>query len=482
VRLDLLVDAARPALAPTSPILTGSPSTVEVTSVVHDSRAVTPGALFCCVVGTATDGHAYAEQAVDAGAVALLCERPLGLGLGVAEVQVPSVRAAMGPVAAAFHGWPSSRLTVVGVTGTNGKTTLTHLLASVLEADGRRCGVVGTLTGARTTPEAPELQAILAGMERDGVDAVAMEVSSHALAQERVGGTRFALAVFTNLSQDHLDFHGTMERYFRAKALLFEPERSERGVVCLDDPHGRLLRDTARIPVVGWSVEDATDVRIEPTGTTFGWRGQVVRIGLAGRFNLANAIGAATAAAELGVAPDVVAAGLATAGPVPGRFELVDEGQPFTVVVDYAHTPDGLDKVLAAARELTAGRVLVVFGSGGDRDPTKRPAMGQAAARGADVVVVTSDNPRFEDPHAIISSVLQGIDTEDGAVVEPDRRAAIAAALERAHPGDVVVIAGKGHETTQVTGEHVLPFDDRVVAREELRAGSRADRSEGRPA
>jgi UDP-N-acetylmuramoyl-L-alanyl-D-glutamate--2,6-diaminopimelate ligase len=232
---------------------------------------------------------------------------------------------------------------------------------------------------------------------------------------------------------------------------------------------------------VGWSIEEASDVRIEPAGTTFGWRGQRIRIGLAGRFNLTNAIGAATAAAELGVAPEVVAAGLAAAGPVPGRFELVDEGQPFTVVVDYAHTPDGLDKVLAAARELTAGRVLVVFGSGGDRDPTKRPAMGRAAARGADVVVVTSDNPRYEDPHAIISSVLQGIDTEARAIVEPDRRAAIAAALERAHPGDVVVIAGKGHETTQITGEHVVPFDDREVAREELRAGSRADRSEGRP-
>ncbi len=441
---------------------------VEVTAVTHDSRSVGPGALFCCIPGSQVDGHDLAPAAVTAGAVALLCERPLGLG--VPELRVRSVRAAMGPVAAAVHGDPSTQLEVVGVTGTNGKTTTTHLLAAILDAAGRPCGVIGTLTGARTTPEAPELQARLAGFVAEGRRAVAMEVSSHALEQHRVDATTFAVAVFTNLSQDHLDYHGTMEAYFRAKARLFEPGRSARAVVNLDDPYGRLLHDAATIPTTGFSLADATEVELGAQGSRFCWRGSQVRTPLAGRFNLANALAAATAATELGVDVEAVAHGLAAARAVPGRFELVDAGQPFAVVVDYAHTPDGMAQVLVAARELTGpgGRVLVVFGCGGDRDRAKRPAMGASAAAGADVVVVTSDNPRSEDPHAIIASVRAGIPHDARPIIEPDRRAAIALALERAVAGDVVVIAGKGHETTQVIGVSCAPFDDRVVARELL--------------
>lgn len=461
--------AGRPGLAALTVDGHGAIDTTSVSGVVADSRMVGPGSVFCCVPGARADGHDYAPAAVAAGAVALLCERPLGLG--VTELRVPSVRSAMGPVAAAFHRDPSTRLDVVGVTGTNGKTTVTNLLAAVLDAAGRPCGVIGTLTGARTTPEGPALQEQLAAFAGEGRRAVAMEVSSHALVQRRVDGTWFRIAAFTNLSQDHLDYHGSMATYFQAKAMLFDAERAERAVVCVDDTHGRLLRDAASVPTVAYSVDDATDVALDARGTTFTWRGARMRVELAGRFNLANAVGAATIAAELGVEPAAVAVGLAAAGPVPGRFELVDAGQPFPVVVDYAHTPDGLAKALAAAQELVAGRVLVVFGAGGDRDASKRPLMGEAAAAGADVLVVTSDNPRSEDPYAIIEAVRSGIPDDVRPIVEPDRRAAIARAVELAGPADIVVIAGKGHETTQTTGDEVVAFDDRAVARELLQDG-----------
>ncbi|MCU1454964.1 MAG: UDP-N-acetylmuramoyl-L-alanyl-D-glutamate--2,6-diaminopimelate ligase [Acidimicrobiales bacterium] len=458
--------SSAPALA--GALVVGDP-TVDVTRLDHDSRLVGPGSMFCCVPGERLDGHDFAPAAVAAGATALLCERPLGLG--VPEVQVASVRAAMGPLAAAVHGHPSAQLAVVGITGTNGKTTVAHLLAAILEAAGRRCGVIGTLTGARTTPEAPELQARFAALLAEGHDSVAMEVSSHALQLQRVDGTRFRVAVFTNLSRDHLDFHGDMESYFQAKAKLFDPRLSDRAVVNLDSPHGRLLRDAATIPTVGFSLDDATDLQLGPAGSAFTWRGETVRLGLAGRFNVSNALAAATAAAELGLSAAEVAAGLAMVPPVPGRFELVDEGQPFLVVVDYAHTPDGLEQVLLTARELAgSGRVLAVFGAGGNRDRTKRPAMGAAVAEGADLAVLTTDNPRGEDPAAIMADVHEGLRTANELLIEPDRRAAIAAALARAEPGDVVVVAGKGHETTQTIGRDVLPFDDRAVARELLRA------------
>lgn len=436
-----------------------------VTGIAHDSRAVRAGDLFCCVRGDRTDGHAFAPTAVEQGAVALLVEERLDLP--VAQVVVEDSRAAMGPLAASVWAHPSRSLLTIGVTGTNGKTTTTHLLAAVLERAGLPTGIIGTLGGTHTTPEAPDLQAVLAGLVAEGRRAVAMEVSSHALALHRVDGTHFDVAVFTNLGRDHLDFHGTEERYFAAKARLFDPSLSDIGVANLDDKHGRLLVDASPVPMTGFSLDDASDLEVTVGSASFTWRTRRIVLPLGGRFNVANALAAATAASVAGIADDVVAGGLSSAAPVPGRFEAVDAGQPFAVVVDYAHTPDGLAEVLRTARDAAQGHhVLVVFGCGGDRDATKRPAMGATAAALADVVVVTSDNPRSEDPAAIISAVLSGIpDPSAGRVLtEPDRRAAIGLALGAAAPGDVVVIAGKGHERTQTIGVDVRPFDDRVVA------------------
>jgi UDP-N-acetylmuramoyl-L-alanyl-D-glutamate--2,6-diaminopimelate ligase len=439
---------------------------VEVTAVTHDSRAVVPGTLFCCVPGERADGHDFAPEAVERGAVALLCARPLGLG--VPEVRVADVRAAMGPAAAAVHGHPSGAMAVVGVTGTNGKTTTTWLLRAVLEAAAWPTGLIGTLSGSRTTPEAPDLQTRLAELRDEGKRAVAMEVSSHALALHRVDGTRFAVAVFTNLGRDHLDFHESLEDYFAAKARLFAPELAGRAVVGLDDAHGRLLRDAARIPMVGYSLAEVEDLELGPRSSTGRWRGHPFVVPLGGAFNVRNALAAATAALELGVDEATIVAGLAAAPPVPGRFEAVALEAPFTAVVDYAHTPDALEALLAAARSVTrGGRLLVVFGCGGDRDRTKRPAMGEVAARLADVVVVTSDNPRSEDPTAIAAAVREGAAGPASVTTELDRRAAIATALAEARPGDVVVVAGKGHETTQDAGGSAVPFDDVAVVAEE---------------
>jgi len=445
------------------------PAAVELVAAVADSRRVVPGAVFCCIPGATHDGHDHAPAAVAAGAAALLCERPLGLG--VPEIVVPAVRAAGGPVAAALAGHPSRQLVVVGVTGTNGKTTTVHLLRAIFEAAGRRAEVIGTLTGARTTPEAPDLQARLAELVADGVEVVAMEVSSHAIELHRIDGTRFDVVVFTNLSRDHLDFHETMAAYFAAKARLFEPDHAAHGVVNRDDPQGRLLGDVAPIDCTGYELADAEDLVIAVDGSRFRWHGVDVRLGLTGRFNVSNALAAATAAEVAGIAPERIAAGLAAAGPVPGRLERIDEGQPFLAAVDYAHTPDGLEQLLTTARELAGtGRVLVAFGAGGDRDRTKRPLMGEVAGRLADVVVVTTDNPRHEPPAAIIEDVERGIGHDVDLRTEPDRRRAIALAVDLAAPGDVVLIAGKGHETTQTVGDVVTHFDDRDELRDALRA------------
>ena len=444
---------------------------VQVTDVVHDSRAVSEGALFCCIPGALVDGHDFAAGAVDAGAVALLCERELPLD--VTQVVVPETRVAMGPIASYFHGSPSRELDVVGVTGTNGKTTTTHLLRSILEADGRSARVIGTLTGTRTTPESTDLQRQFDEFVHDGVTAVAMEVSSHALAQHRVDGTWFRVGVFTNLSRDHLDFHSSLNAYFDAKASLFTPDRCASAVINVDDEWGRKLVERLTIPWRPCSLDLVDDIKLDADESRCRWDGVELRVPLGGRFNLANGLAAALVARSLGVMPETIAAGLAAAGPVPGRFERVDAGQPFSVVVDYAHTPDGLEQLLLAAREVAGqGRVLVVFGCGGDRDRTKRGPMGAVAARLADTAVVTSDNPRSEDPSAIIDAVLEGIEDRSNVLVEPDRRAAIALALHDAHPGDVVVVAGKGHETVQIVGALETPFDDRTVARELLSGGA----------
>ncbi len=442
-----------------------------VTGVTHDSRLVVAGTLFCCVPGGTTDGHDFAATAVAAGATALLVERPLDLP--VAQVVVRDARLAMGHLAAAFHGHPSRSLTMVGITGTNGKTTTASLMAAVLETAGMPTGVIGTLTGTHTTPESTELQARLAAFVAEGKKAAVLEVSSHALALHRVAGSHFDLAIFTNLGRDHLDLHGTVERYFAAKAMLFEPSLTDRGIANVDDVHGRLLVDTAPIPMTGFGAADIDDLDVLPGSHSYRWRGHDVRVGLGGAFNAMNSLAAATAGTLLGIPPEVVVQGLAEAGSVPGRFESVQAGQPFDVIVDFAHTPDGLREALAAARSAArGGRVIVVFGCGGDRDREKRPEMGAVAAELADQVIVTSDNPRSEDPLGIINAIIQGVpgDYRDRIVSEPDRRRAFAAAFQVAAPGDLVLIAGKGHETTQTVGSLVVPFDDRAVARELLEA------------
>ena len=456
---------------------------VEIGGVVHHTGKVLAGTLFCCVPGSRFDGHDHAEQVVAAGAAALMVERHLPLD--VPQVVVPSVRFAMGPLAARFWGDPSRSMTVIGVTGTNGKTTTVSLLRSVFEAAGRRCEMVGTLTslpgGPPTTPDAPELQAQLAIWRDAGVEVVAMEVSSHALAMGRVDGTWFEATGFTMLGHDHLDLHLDLDHYFEAKARLFEPTRTERAVIRSDDEWGARLIERLRnrgggIEVEPFSLHDVSDLEATAGGMRFDWRGRRVAIPMAGRHNVANALCAATIATWLGVSDDELDAGLADVAPVRGRFELVDAGQDFTVVVDYAHTPDALRTVLDAARELAdaadadePGRVIVVFGCGGDKDRAKRPEMGRVAADGADLAIVTSDNPRSEDPLAIIDEIVAGVpgDPPSRATVEvvADREDAIHHAARAARNHDVVVVAGKGHETTQTFADRTVAFDDHAVAR-----------------
>src|SRR5271166_6072662 len=502
MRLDELV-AGLDSGAPDA--LSGPGAHVEVTGLAYDSRRVRPGDLFFCVRGLSSDGHRFAAQALQQGAAALVVERPLGLG--VPEVLVESARAAMAPLAARFNGHPDRELRVIGVTGTNGKTTTAFLLRALLEASGEQCGLLGTVTSVvggierpvtRTTPEAIDLQADFRAMLDGGDRACAMEVSSHALALGRTDGIRFAAAVFTNISRDHLDFHATMEDYYRAKRRLFERSPGV-SVVNAGDPYGRRLAteiEGACTFAVGEQAADysASGLRCNFEGCTFrlhtpaGEREVALR--MPGRFNVANALGALAAVHSLGGELDVLVDALERGVRVPGRFEPVDEGQDFAVLVDYAHTPDSLENVLTAARELAEqdergqGRVVCVFGAGGDRDPGKRPLMGEIAARLADVAVVTSDNPRSEDPEHIIAEIMAGVARVDrgrdrgkrGPQASPvlstvDRGAAIAEAIAGARPGDVLVIAGKGHEQGQeLAGGHVVPFDDVAVARGALRA------------
>jgi UDP-N-acetylmuramoyl-L-alanyl-D-glutamate--2,6-diaminopimelate ligase len=467
----------------------GPAGDLEITNLAYDNRAVTPGTLFFCVPGFTRDGHDFAPDAIARGAVALVVERPLHSG--VPEVLVHSVRAAMAPAAAAFYGDPTSKLETVGVTGTNGKTTTSFLMRAILEADGRRTGLLGTVKSVigggeheveRTTPEAIDLQRTFGQMLEAGDRACVMEVSSHALELRRADAIHFAAAIFTNLTQDHLDFHPTMDDYFRAKRRLFVDLGPSRAIVNIDDPYGaRLAADlgTARAITFALEDEDATylarDVTTELGGSSFTVRtpdGEVALVSpLRGRFNVYNVLAAFAAARVLGVASATAAGAIAAAGQVPGRFETVDLGQPFAVLVDYAHTPDSLENVLLAARNLTTARLHVVFGCGGDRDRKKRPMMGAIARRLADRVIVTSDNPRSEDPEAIIEEILVG--TGPDVEYEVDRRTAIAQAISGAQQGDVVVIAGKGHEQGQEFAHgRKIPFDDVTVARGALRAAA----------
>lgn len=465
------------------------PDSVEVSGIAYDARRVRPGDLFCAVVGRRFDGHDFASEACARGAAALLVERQLPVA--VPQVVVSSVREAMGPLASAFWGHPSHQLEVVGITGTNGKGTVALLVRAVLEEAGTPCGVVGTL-GAwlgsrwepleRTTPEAPDLHALLARMVQAGLRAAAVEVASHALAQERVGGVRFRVAAFTNLTQDHLDYHGTLEAYRDAKARLFQRvDPDGLSVVNRDDPHGAYMASRSRAPVLTYGLASRADVRatrvhVDRDGSTFEAvtpAGRVeVRLRLLGRFNVYNALCALAVAVHRGVPLEQAVRALQSVQQIPGRFERIECGQPFSVVVDYAHTPDGLAHVLATAREITPGRLIVVFGCGGDRDRAKRPQMGRVASRMADYVVVTSDNPRSEDPMSIVQDILAGMrdpPSPAGYAVEPDRRQAIRMALRLAAPGDAVLICGKGHEAAQVFADRAVPFDDREEARRVLR-------------
>jgi UDP-N-acetylmuramoyl-L-alanyl-D-glutamate--2,6-diaminopimelate ligase len=461
---------------------------VDIRRVAQHTRDVVSETLFCCIPGEQHDGHDYAVAAVGAGAAACLVGR--WVDVDVPQFRVASVRAAVGPIASRILGDPSRRMLVFGITGTNGKTTITYLLEQIAHAHGEIPGIIGT-TGAfnlgqpvplhHTTPEATDLQRLLEQMWREDVEMVAMEVSSHALDQYRVDGTRFAAACFTNLSHDHLDYHGTIEAYFEAKARLFTRAFTDRAAICIDDSHGRVLVERARaegliVATYGVATDAdfaATDVELGPTGTSFtlvhdGARTSV-QTTLVGAFNVKNALGAIATAHAGGYRVDWSIGTLARPISVPGRMERIDAGQQFTVLVDYAHTPDALASVLRAARPLAAdGKLLVVFGCGGDRDRAKRPVMGEVATRMSDRAYLTNDNPRSEDPEQIARDVLRGVSMQP--VVELDRRVAIRAALHDAKPGDVVVIAGKGHESGQTARGVTLPFDDRVVAREELEA------------
>jgi UDP-N-acetylmuramoyl-L-alanyl-D-glutamate--2,6-diaminopimelate ligase len=454
---------------------------VRIGGLSYRSEDAGPGSLFFCVPGTTLDGHDFAAAAVSTGAVALAVER--WLPTEATQLLVPSVRRAMGPLSAAFYDRPAEAMTMVGVTGTNGKTTTTYVLESVFRAADLVPGVVGT-TGVRidgrpmpfprTTPEAPDLQRLLAEMRDEGVGAVAMEVSSHGLDQHRVGGIRFACAVFTNLSQDHLDYHASMDEYFAAKARLFTPQMSALAVVNLDDPAGRRLLGLG-LPTITFGIDDetaevrATDVRATHEGIAFRVDEVDIRSPLRGRFNVENCLAALATARALGISDEVAVRGLEAVRGVPGRVEALDAGQDFLVMIDYAHTPDSLENVLRTARSLTPSRVIVVFGCGGDRDRAKRPLMGGVATTNADLTIITSDNPRNEDPDAIISEIRAGATGGGRYVIEPERRAAIRTAVTEARTGDVVVIAGKGHETYQELVDRTIAFDDRTVALEEIR-------------
>ncbi len=471
---------------------------VRITGLAYDSRRVAPGDAFICVRGERADGHDFVAQALERGAVALVVQAgreqglrpPAGGAIGV----VGDSRQAMAELARAFYDDPSSRLTLAGVTGTNGKTTTALMLDAIFRAAGRESGVIGTIEyrigGQRrrpvhTTPEAVDLQGLLAELLEAGATHAAMEVSSHALALHRVDGCRFAAAVFTNLTPEHLDFHRDMEEYLATKARLFEeeqflPRAGERvNAVNLDDPAGREVARRARGRTLTYGLEALADCRAERVelsaeGTRFGLTlpggGGPVEMRLVGRFNVSNALAAAAAAAGLGFPPEQIRAGLEAMEPVRGRFERVPSGSR-NVVVDYAHSPDALSRALEAARELTRGRVIVVFGCGGDRDRRKRPVMGELASRLAERCIITSDNPRSEPPEAIIAEIAAGIPAEarDRCLVEPDRARAIRLAVAEAGPQDLVLIAGKGHEDYQIIGERRLHFDDREQAEAALR-------------
>jgi UDP-N-acetylmuramoyl-L-alanyl-D-glutamate--2,6-diaminopimelate ligase len=466
---ELLADAGLPSPEPSGA------AALDVSTVELDSRRCTPGSVFVCMPGTTSSGTAFAADAVRRGAVCVVAAPPLPAAPAIVRVGPDELRGALAALSSSIVGHPSTLLTMAGVTGTNGKTTVTWLLNGILANVGYSSATIGTLTGQRTTPSAPDLQRAL----RDVADraahegrpgAVALEVSSHALDQGRVDGIRFDVAAFTNLSREHLDYHGTMERYFEAKADLFEPSRSAAAVVCVDDEWGRALARRSAVPTVEVSSDDAVIDDAAIGRTSFRWRSQSTTTRLTGRVNVTNALVALAAADVLGIDGADASLALSDVAAVPGRLEVVDGGPP-SVLVDYAHSPDALARVLADVRALRpTSRLVVVFGCGGERDKGKRPVMGSIASHLADEVVITSDNPRGESPEAIVAEVAAGCDGDASVIVEVDRGIAITTAIDSAGDDDVVLLAGKGHETTQeVAGEH-LAFDDRLVAATALAA------------
>lgn len=481
----------------------------EVRAIVHDSRKVTEGALFVCLKGLHADGHKFVADALRQGAVAIVAEREVPTD-DKPLVLVPDTYKALALLCHRFYDDPTKTMVLIGVTGTNGKTTTTHLIGHLLNAQfandrnpqSELAAVVGTV-GIKwrdkrydlnqTTPDPPELMKWLAWLRDNSAKFVVMEVSSHALAQKRSDGCLFDAAVFTNLSRDHLDFHGDFEHYFAAKARLFteyaqatvQRGKTFHAFINADDPYGQRLIAMTTAPVTTYGFSDnahyqVVDLHLSPSGTQFAViarssspASRPLSLHLVGRFNVMNALAAIAVARHFGVSWETIAEALPQFSSPPGRLELVDEGQPFTVAVDYAHTPDALEKVLLTVRELTQGRVIVVFGCGGDRDPTKRPEMGRIATQIADYTVITSDNPRTEDPLKIIEQIVTGVVPGANYHVEPDRRTAIFHAVKMAQPNDFVLIAGKGHETYQIVGTIKRPFDDREIAREALRARNR---------
>ncbi|MBC7460132.1 MAG: UDP-N-acetylmuramoyl-L-alanyl-D-glutamate--2,6-diaminopimelate ligase [Thermoleophilia bacterium] len=478
--------------------LTGDAAGIDIVSVAFDTRYIQQGALFCCVPGVNRDGHEFAADAIAAGARAVLVDHVLD-GIRAPQLVVGDVRAAMGPVSDIVYGRPSKRLDVFGVTGTNGKTTTTFLLRAMFAAAGRTSGQIGTtgiVVGGEereahfTTPEAPDLHGLLREMVDAGDDSAAIEVSSHALDQKRVANVRFAAVGFTNLTRDHLDYHRSFEAYYQAKRRLFvepgpEGQHWPAAVNCDDEWGSRLFDELVHaerddVPVWGWTLREMNRASVSatyaltPTGASIKVESPVgdftLKSQLRGRFNVENVLTAATMALLGGLTPGDVQAGLDAVPGVRGRFEPVVAGQPFTVLVDYAHTPDSLEQMLASARQICDRRLIVVFGCGGDRDRSKRPLMGRAAALGSDLAIVTSDNPRSEDPATIIAEIRRGMRSGAEVVEEVDRRAAIELAMREATEGDIVVIAGKGHEQGQTFAGETVPFDDVTVAREVLDA------------
>jgi len=460
---------------------------VVVSGLSHDSRTTRPGDLFFAVQGTFDDGNSYVSEAIERGAVAVVSSRDIELPPGVPLVLVRDERRAKGALASRFFGHPSRRLKCVGVTGTNGKTTTAHMVRSILEQNGWSTGLIGTikhLVGEKeiqahtTTPDAVDVQRYLAQMVDENQDAAVLEASSHALVQSRTESVSFAVGVFTNLSREHLDYHQTMDEYKKAKSLLFAAlDPAAAAVINADDPAGTFMAAACRCPVLTYGLRDRADVRGEIRRLDIDGFSMMLRTPagaidvtsrLLGRHNVFNALAASAAAVALGVPLEACKAGLETLSAVPGRVETVDVGQDFRVIVDYAHTDDALRKLLENLRHLTAGRLITVFGCGGDRDVFKRPLMAQAATTLSDLTIVTSDNPRSEDPLKIIDDILRGCATGSSLRVEPDRRAAIEMAVNEARGGDIVAIAGKGHEDYQILNTGVVDFDDREIAKEAL--------------